>query len=144
MGDPKKIIMNFSVPPSLDDIQVLAEEAVEFLPPELSEFTADMDIVVDDFPPSELEDELGLDSPFELLAYFQKHAEKIRGVQSKSGRDEPVLFLYRRPILDMWCETEDDLAAVVRHVMIAEIAQIHDFNEQEIEAMAAASRHTMK
>lgn len=140
MGDPKKIIMNHTTPPSLDDLQVMAEDALEYMPPELGAYIEHMEIAVEDFPPSELEDELGLDSPFELLAYYQKHAQKIPGVQSKSGPDEPVLFLYRRPILDMWCETEDDLAAVVRHVMIAEVAQVHDFSEQEIESMAAVSR----
>ena len=137
MSDQKKIIMNFSTPPSNDDVQVLAEDALQQMPDELAGYIEGMDIVVEDFPPQEMEDELGLDSPFELLAFYQKHAEKIPGVQSKDDPDAHVLYLYRRSILDMWCETEDDLEAVVRHVMVSEIAQVNDFNEDEIERMAA-------
>lgn len=137
MSEQKKIIMNFSVPPSNEDIQVLAEDVLDIMPDELMAYIEDMEIVVEDLPPQEMEDELGLDSPFELLAFYQKHAEKIPGVQVKDGPDTPVLHLYRRSILDMWCETEDDLEAVVRHVMVSEIAQVHDFNEDEIEKMAA-------
>jgi predicted Zn-dependent protease with MMP-like domain len=32
-----------------------------------------------------------------------------------------MIFLYRRPILDYWCETGEDLARIVRHVLIHEI-----------------------
>lgn len=137
MSDPKKIIMNFSLPPSVEDLEVLANEALEELPSELSAYMDDTEIVVDEFPPEELEDELGLESAFELLAFFKKYAEKIPGVQAKDAPEEKILYLYRRPILDMWCESEDDLSAVVRHVMISEIAQAHDYSEDEIEALAS-------
>lgn len=137
MSDPKKIIMNFSLPPSVEDLEVLANEALEELPSELSAYMDDTEIVVDEFPPEELEDELGLESAFELLAFFKKYAEKIPGVQAKDAPEEKMLYLYRRPILDMWCESEDDLSAVVRHVMISEIAQAHDYSEDEIESLAS-------
>ena len=137
MSETKNIIMNFSLPPSAEDLEVLANEALEELPSELSEYMDDTEIVVDEFPPEELEDELGLESAFELLAFFKKHAEKIPGVQATDAPEEKALYLYRRPILDMWCESEDDLAAVVRHVMISEIAQAHDYSEEEIESLAS-------
>lgn len=137
MTEPKKIIMNFSLPPSMEDLEVLANEALEDLPSELSAYMEDAQIVVDDFPPEALEEEMGLESAFELLAFFKKYAEKIPGVMAKDEPEEKILYLYRRPILDMWCESEEDLNAVVRHVMISEIAQTHDYSEEEIESLAS-------
>ncbi len=49
-----------------------------------------------------------------------------------------MIFLYRRPILDYWCETGEDLSHVIRHVLIHEIgphfglsdADMHHIEEQ--------------
>lgn len=136
MGEHKKIIMDFTRAPDQDDLEALAQNALEDFPSELLTYIEDAEILIEDFPPEELEEELGLDSAFELLAFYKKHAEKIPGVLAKDAPEEKVLYLYRRPILDMWCETGDDLAAIIRHVMISEIAQSHDYSEDEIEALA--------
>ena len=45
----KEIIMNFSVPPSDDDILVLAKDTLENLPDEFSEFCKDIELAVEDF-----------------------------------------------------------------------------------------------
>jgi len=136
MADQKKIIMTFTKAPSQEDLETFAQEALEDFPSELLGYLDDAEIIVDDFPPEELEAEMGLESAFELLAFFKKHAEKIPGVQAKDVAEEKVLYLYRRPILDMWCETGDDLPAIIRHVMISEVAQSHDYSEDEIEQFA--------
>jgi predicted Zn-dependent protease with MMP-like domain len=138
MTDSKKIIMNFTVAPAVEDIEVLAEDALDLMPAQLGEYCDNIDIAVQDFPPEEMEDELGLESSFELLSYLQRYEEKIPGIQSKNELETPILFLYRRPLLDMWCETGEDIAQIVRQVMMTEIAQNYDFNEEEIEAMAAS------
>jgi predicted Zn-dependent protease with MMP-like domain len=44
-----------------------------------------------------------------------------------------MVFLYRRPILDYWCETGEDLAAVVRHVLIHEIGHHLGFSDDDME-----------
>lgn len=137
MSQQKKIIMDFSVSPSLEDLEGLAAESLAEIPTELANFMESAQIVIEDFPPEELEDELGLESAYELLAYYKKFAEKIPGVQAKDAPEERTLYLYRRPILDMWCETGDDLASIIRHVMISEIAQSHNYSEDEIENLAS-------
>lgn len=136
MADSKKIIMNFSAPPSAEDIVSIAEDALDTLPEELDDICDDLEIIVDDFPPQEVLDEFDLETEFELLALYREHAEKIPGVASKGGKAESVLVLFRRPILDVWCETEDDLSGLVRHLMITELAQHCDFTAQEIESLA--------
>ncbi len=54
-----------------------------------------------------------------------------------------MLFLYRRPILDLWCHTQDDLTNLIREVMIEELASNFDFSESEIEEMAARHHQGM-
>ena len=44
-----------------------------------------------------------------------------------------MVFLYRRPILDYWCETGEDLGEVVRHVLIHEIGHHFGFSDEDME-----------
>ena len=46
--DRRQIIMNFTVPPSAEDLAVIAREALETLPEELLEFCEDIALAVED------------------------------------------------------------------------------------------------
>ena len=132
----KQIIMNFSVPPSSDDFEVMAEEAQELLPEELAEFSDDLTVIVEEFPAEVTEQDLDLEDPYELLALYKSGKEISPGVERTSANDDDVLVLYRRPILDMWCESGDDLGVLIRHVMIEELGRHFDFSDDEISEMA--------
>ena len=79
---------------------------------------------------------MGLESPFDILGLY-------RGVPlpHKSVADpRPItdmIFLYRRPILDYWCETGEDLYRVVRHVLIHEIGHHFGFSDDDMERLEA-------
>ena len=139
MSGQKKIIMNFSAPPSIEDLKSIAESTLELLPEELDDIAEDLEITVEDFPPQEVLDEFGLETEFELLALYRDHDEKIPGVASKNENADKILYLYRRPVLDVWCETEDDLNGLLRHLIITELAQNCGFEAGEIEALANRS-----
>ena len=115
--------LHYTHPPSQDDIQFLARSYLENLPSELDEVCDGLEIVIDDFPPEDIKVELELETDFDLLALYI---------------DSPVkqLILYRRPVLDVWCETEDDLGGLVRHLMITELAQQLDYSGEQIEKLA--------
>lgn len=132
----KQIIMNFTVPPSSDDFEVMADEAREMLPEELAEFSDDLAITIEDFADEVTEQDLDLDDPYELLALYKSGKEISPGVERKSANDDDVLVLYRRPILDMWCESGDDLGSLIRHVMIEELGRHFNFSDDEISDMA--------
>lgn len=132
----QNIIMNFGNPPSNDDIQVLAESLIDDLPSELDDICENLEITVEDFPAQEVIDEFDLDTDFDLLALYRDGAEKIPGVVIKGATSVKTLTLYRRPILDLWCETEDDLPALVRHLVITELAQHCGFDASGIERLA--------
>ena len=65
---------------------------------------------------------------------FAEIAEII-GERGAAGTREQVdmIFLYRRPMLDYWCETGEDLAHVIRHVLIHEIGHHFGLSDEDME-----------
>lgn len=126
------------IAPSLADIEALAQDAYAAIPEEFRKLVGDVIIRVEDFPDAETETEMELESPFDLLGLY-------RGVSldRKSLADSPqhvdMIFLYRRPILDYWCETDEPLDRLIRHVLIHEIGHhfgLSDDDMARIEALA--------
>ena len=134
--ESQRIIMNFTVPPSQDDLEVIAGDVLTDLPDELVEFCEGLSIAIEDIADEAVEQELDLDDAFDLLALFRSGKEISPGVEKKTANDEDVLFLYRRPILDLWCEAGEDLAALVRRLIIEELGRQFEFTDDEIEDMA--------
>lgn len=124
----------FSTAPSLDDIELLAAEAYTTIPDQLRRHVGDVLIRVEDFPDAETEEEMELDSPFDLLGLYRGVALTQQSV-SDVRSDIDMIFLYRRPLLDYWCETGEDLAHLVRHVLIHEIGHHFGFSDEDMEAL---------
>ncbi|MEM6811528.1 MAG: metallopeptidase family protein [Pseudomonadota bacterium] len=135
----QQIIMNFSVPPSIDDLTVIATAQLQNMPDEFSEHIEDLVIHIEDMPDEVTESDLELEDPYELLALYKAGKELSPGVEKKVANDDDVLILYRRPILDLWCENCEDLTQIVRDAMIEEIGNHFDFSEDDIDDMT--SRH---
>ena len=75
---------------------------------------------------------MGLDSPFDLLGLYRGVALPRQSILDVRTRPN-MIFLYRRPILDYWCEEGLDLAAVIRHVLIHEIGHHFGFSDADME-----------
>ena len=124
------------LPPSADHIAALARKALATIPAPLRRHVGDVVIRVDEFPDTETERTMGLESPFDLLGLY-------RGVPlgQKSVTDMPddvdMIFLYRRPILDEWCDSGEDLEHLVRHVLIHEIGHHFGFSDDDMERIEA-------
>lgn len=119
------------LPPSLADIADIGRRELAHLPEEFRRFVTDLPIHVEEFPDEQTEVEMELDSPFDLLGLY-------RGVSidRKSFLDSPadldMIFLYRRPILDYWAETGEDLNDIVRHVLIHEIGHHFGLSDEDM------------
>lgn len=133
--DRKDIIMSFSIPPSREDLEAIARSVFDNLPEEILELCEDVAIRVEDIADETLESELELDDPYELLCLFRSGSEISPGVIKKVANDEDTLLIFRRPLLDLWCETGEDLNVLMRQVMIEELGQNYDFSEDEISEM---------
>jgi len=125
-------------PPSLDELHAIAESALAALP---APFAGNLDgvvIRVDEFPDAETEEEMGLESPFDILGLYRGIAIGRKSNLAVS-QDVDMIFLYRRPILDYWCETGDDLVHVVRHVLIHEIGHHFGLSDADMERIEATA-----
>lgn len=131
----QRIIMNYTFAPSLTDVEEMALEILEALPDELMECCEDLAIEVEDFPDEATEQELDLEDSYELLALYKSGKEISPGVEKKETKDDDVLVLYRRPVLDMWCESGENLGVLIRQIMIEELARHFDFSDDEIDEM---------
>ena len=128
----------FTEPPSLDDIEAIAAQAFNTIPEELGRHVGDVVIHVEDFPDAETEQEMGLESPFDLLGLYRGVDLAHKSVGQVSS-DIDHIFLYRRPLLDFWCETGEDLTHVVRHVLIHEIGHHFGLSDDDMERIEAAA-----
>jgi predicted Zn-dependent protease with MMP-like domain len=118
-------------PPSLADIEALANRALAGLPHEFKDLLGPVVIRVDEFPDAETEAAMRLDSPFDLLGLYRGVALPLKSVGDPRP-DIDMIFLYRRPILDYWCESGEDLFAVVRHVLVHEIGHHFGFSDADM------------
>lgn len=120
------------VPPTLADLDIMAQKALATVPDELKRHLGAVVIRIEEFPDDETADEMSLESPFDLLGLYRGVALPHQSVSSPHvGID--MIFLYRRPILDYWVETGEDLQAVVRHVLIHEIGHHFGFSDEDME-----------
>jgi predicted Zn-dependent protease with MMP-like domain len=128
----------YTTSPTLEDIEQLAEEALRTIPQELARHVQGVVVRVEDFPDEETEREMRLESPFDLLGLY-------RGVDltRRSVSDPPVgpdmIYLYRRPLLDYWCDGDEDLAHLVRHVLIHEVGHHFGLSDDDMEALEAGT-----
>lgn len=119
-------------PPSLADMETVAQAAFDDVPEVLRARVDGVAIRVEDFPDAETVRDMGLESPFDLLGLY-------RGVSldRKSLGDLPsdvdMIFLYRRPILDYWCETGETLSHLIRHVLIHEIGHHFGLSDADMD-----------
>lgn len=122
----------YTAPPSLADLELLAHRALATIPEELRRFVQGVIIRVDDFPDRETEEEMDLETPFDILGLYRGVSLKHKSVTWAQAEPD-MIFLYRRPLLDYWCETGEDLFHLVRHVLIHEIGHHFGFSDDDME-----------
>jgi predicted Zn-dependent protease with MMP-like domain len=125
--------------PSLEDFVALSAAAWEAIPDHFRSLCEDLIIRVADFPVDDVTDEMGLDSPFDVLGLFEGVGLAHASANPETGEQRNVIHLYRRPILDYWAEHDETLGDIVTHVLIHEIGHhfgLSDDDMEEIEAQA--------
>ncbi|MDE0059616.1 MAG: metallopeptidase family protein [Defluviicoccus sp.] len=118
--------------PSLDEIAAIARQAFDALPAGFRRLARDVVIQVAEFPDEDTEREMELASPFDLLGLYQGVPIGERD-GAGTRQDVDMIFLYRRPMLDYWCETGEELGHVIRHVLIHEIGHHFGLSDDDME-----------
>ena len=117
--------------PSLEELELLAMEIYANLPEAFRKLTGEIVIQVSEFPTEDIMDDLALETPFDLLGLFEG-----RGIAERwnpdTGAGANRITLYRRAILDYWCENEETLGDIVSHVLIHEIGHHFGLSDDDM------------
>ncbi|MFP6741940.1 MAG: metallopeptidase family protein [Alphaproteobacteria bacterium] len=124
----------FGEAPSAAEIQALATKALAAIPDHLKRHLGGIAILVEDFPDDETMATMALDSPFGLLGLY--HGVSL---DQKSVGDAPEdidrIYLYRRPLLDLWCEGGDSLEDIVHNTIVHEIGHHFGLSDDDMERL---------
>jgi predicted Zn-dependent protease with MMP-like domain len=135
---PRVAPTRFTTAPGIDDLEALARDAFAQIPPELARHVEGVVIRVVDFPDEETIELMELESPFDLLGLYHGISLDNKSV-GHTPSDVDMIFLYRRPLLDYWCETDEDLTHLIRHVLIHEIGHHFGLSDDDMDAIDAGA-----
>ena len=105
-------------------------EAFETISDGLRAHAAEVIIQVLKFSDDDTVNEIGRLSRFELSGLYSGILVGEKSASTTPGGVD-VIQLYRRPLLDEWCETGEDLTRLIRHVLIHEIG--HHFGLSDVD-----------
>ena len=124
--------------PTLVEFEELADLAWRRLPAEFRAMCGDVLIRVEDFPTEEVLDELKLESPFDLMGLYHGVSLDKKSV-SDLPRGPDLVFLYRRPLLDVWAEGTETLGHLVTHVLVHEIGHHFGLSDRDMAGIEEAA-----
>jgi predicted Zn-dependent protease with MMP-like domain len=125
--------------PGAERIEAIARATIARLPAEFARHLGDLVLRVEEFADDATLDEMGIESPFELTGLYTGLPVGSKSVDH-SGTMPDMIHLYRRAILDEWCETGVSLEALVTHVVIHEIGHhfgLSDADMHRLEDLAS-------
>jgi predicted Zn-dependent protease with MMP-like domain len=125
-----------STAPNLAEFERLASEAWGRLPGDFRALCRDVIVRIEDFAPDDVLDELGIESPFDLMGLYQGVSLNRKSVMD-APREPDMVFLYRRAILDYWAEHEETLGNLVTHVLVHEIGHHFGFSDADMQRIEA-------
>lgn len=121
--------------PSLDDIDAMARAAWARLPDEFRALTGDIIFRIEDFATDDILAELEIESPYELTGLYQG-VDLTHASMMDPAPAQPIVFLYRAPILGEWVELGDvHLEDLVSHVLVHEIGHHFGLSDGQMDAI---------
>ena len=125
--------------PTAADVERLAETAFAQLPESFRRLCDGLVIQVVDFPDEETLEDMEAETEFDLLGLFRGRGMAHQSAFGETGALPNMIWLYRRPLLDFWCEGEDNLGEIVTHVLVHEIGHHFGLSDADMEAIEAAA-----
>ncbi len=143
MTDPSRTDPPFGRPPSLGDIEALAERALAALPDNLRRHLSGIAIAVEELAADETLDSLEIESAWDLTGLYQGVPRPLRST-GDPPRQPDMIVLYRQAILLEWIETGEGLPNLVASVLVHEAAHHFGFSDAEIEAIEQAMEERLR
>ena len=124
----------FGLPPTLDEIETIARDALGRLPEPFAGHLRGVVLRVEDFASEDLLDQLDIEDPFELTGLYSGRPAEL---ESMTGDLPPMIHLFRRPILDEWADEGVTLEDLVIHVVIHEAGHHFGLSDDDMEWLEA-------
>lgn len=127
--------MTERLPPTLEDFDAMARAAWAALPAAFREMAGDVLIRVEDWASDEVLGEMEIDDPYELTGLYTGVDLTQRSIMDPAP-SAPMVFLYRRAILDEWIAHGDvPLAHLVAHVLVHEVGHHFGLSDAQMDAL---------
>ena len=124
---------SFRAAPSLDDFATIAEAAFAALPAQFRELAGEVVFRISDFADEAMLADLEIADPFDLTGLYTGIDLSRRSVFAAPSAS-PMVFLFRRPILDEWAENgEVTLGELISHVLVHEIGHHFGLSDEDID-----------
>jgi len=121
--------------PSLDDFESIARAAWAALPSVFTRMAGDVIFRIEDFATEDVLGDLGIEDPFELTGLYSGVDLTQQSIADPNAQ-APMVFLYRRPILDEWADRGDvSLGDLITHVLVHEIGHHFGLTDEHMDAI---------
>ena len=123
--------------PTLDDFEEIAAASWAALPRRFRDLAGSVPCAVAEFPDKDTMREMALETEFDILGLFRGIGLPQGAGNPQTGQLPNQIWLYRRPILDYWAESEDGetLGQIITHVLVHEIGHHFGFSDEDMEAI---------
>jgi predicted Zn-dependent protease with MMP-like domain len=123
--------------PSLDDFEGMARAVWASLPDTFTRLADDLVFRIEDFADEDTLDDLDIEDPFDLTGLYIG-VDLTRRSVSDPAPAAPMVFLYRRPILDEWVARGDvTLSELIAHVLVHEVGHHFGFSDEAMDTILA-------
>ena len=124
----------FDHPPSAEEIEAIARDALARLPEPFSSHLAHVVLQVDEYADDALLAEMGTDHPLDLTAVYEGIPIGQRSVET-SGTLPDRIRLFRQAILAEWPEEAERFEHLVGHILIHEVGHHFGLSDEDMHAL---------
>ncbi len=127
--------MTDDLAPSLEDFDRLARAAWAAIPERFRALAGDVMFRIEDFASDDVLAAFDMEDPFELTGLYHGVDLTQRSLMDPAPT-APIVFLYRRAILEEWIERGDvTLARLVAHVLVHEVGHHFGLSDEQMDAL---------
>jgi predicted Zn-dependent protease with MMP-like domain len=124
----------FDHPPSAEEIEAIARDAMSKLPEPFANHLGDVVLQVDEYADDALLMELGIEHPLDLTGVYEGIPISQRSVEA-SGTLPDRIRLFRQAILVEWAEEGEPFEHLVRHILIHEVGHHFGLSDDDMHAL---------
>ena len=116
---------------SPEEFEALVQRAMDGLPEQYARLLKNIAVLVEEEPPREVLDDLGIESEDDLLGLYSGAAVDEESFFSTGGQLPNRIFIYRGPILRL-CRTADEVVQEIRDTVVHEIGHHFGLDDDEM------------